>query len=86
MLTSPTIARRTQPAATSQSTEGPATIATTVRSRAPRRASARQNSIGAPFISSPPTATVDPSATRAAASSMAISLLTGGETILPDGW
>ena len=59
-------------------TEGPATIATTVRSFAPRRASARQNSIGAPFIRRPPIATVEPSATRAAASSMLTSLLTAG--------
>ena len=69
-LTSPEMTRPTQPPATSQSTAMPCTIATTVRSRARRRTRARTNAIGVEFIDSPPMATVAPSGTSAAASSM----------------
>src|SRR5262245_58009462 len=82
-LTSPEMTLRTQPPATSQSTASPWTIATSVRSRTPRRSRARTNAIGVEFIDSPPTATVAPSGTRAAASSRLRSFTPGPLSTLP---
>ena len=71
-LMSPATTRDAAPAATSQSTHMPATMATTVRSRLPARTSSRTNAIGALFMDNPPSATVAPSGTDAAASAREI--------------
>ena len=58
----------------------PATMATTVRSRLLARTSSRTNAIGALFMDSPPSATVAPSGTEAAASASVACLETGPVT------
>ena len=77
-LMRPETTLRTQPAATSQSTGMPATIATSVRSRLPWRAISRTTAIGALFIDSPPMPTVAPSGMSSTASARVRRLSTGG--------